>query len=217
MSAPDANDVLDRAPVIPVATFAETEQALPAAEGLLRGGIGIIEVTLRTPAGLAAIERIRAEIPEMLVGAGTVWGPDDWVRAEEAGAQFVVSPGAPAALVSSARLRGIPWLPGAQTPTEMYALVEAGYRAIKFFPAASAGGIQALRAVAAVLPGVRFCPTGGITADNASAYLALSAVPCVGGSWLLPQDAVTSGDRKRITDLARAAGSLGRRGGLPIR
>jgi 2-dehydro-3-deoxyphosphogluconate aldolase/(4S)-4-hydroxy-2-oxoglutarate aldolase len=199
------DQVLTRSKVIPVATIEDANQASAIGDALLRGGIGIIEVTLRTASALQVIEHLRQDQPDMIVGAGTVWTAEDWVRAESAGAQFMVSPGAPEALVRSAAMQAVPYLPGAQTPTEVHALVEAGFDAIKFFPAGSAGGVAALKAMSAVFPGVRFCPTGGVSLSNMADYLALRSVPCVGGSWLLPAQALADGDWARVSELAREA------------
>jgi 2-dehydro-3-deoxyphosphogluconate aldolase/(4S)-4-hydroxy-2-oxoglutarate aldolase len=196
---------LQRSRVIPVASIPDALHAEAIGEALLEGGISIIEVTLRTRDAFAAIRALRQSCPDLLVGAGTVWTPQDWVMAEEAGAQFIVSPGAPVPLVDSGLHRRIPYLPGAQTPTEVAALAHAGYEAVKFFPAATAGGVDALRALAAVFPAMRFCPTGGITVDNARQYLALSCVPCVGGSWLLSRDLLEQRDWARVRSLARDA------------
>ncbi|MEM9386864.1 MAG: bifunctional 4-hydroxy-2-oxoglutarate aldolase/2-dehydro-3-deoxy-phosphogluconate aldolase [Pseudomonadota bacterium] len=200
--------VLERSRVVPVASIPDATYAVAIGEALMQGGVQIIEVTLRTRDALAAIEALRRELPDLLVGAGTVWTAHDWVLAEEAGAQFIVSPGSPPELVASARRRRLPYLPGAQTPTEVASLVASGYTAAKFFPAGPAGGVSALKAMSAVFPGIRFCPTGGISLDTAPQYLALGAVPCVGGSWLLPREAVDGRDWSGIAELARGVREL---------
>jgi 2-dehydro-3-deoxyphosphogluconate aldolase/(4S)-4-hydroxy-2-oxoglutarate aldolase len=202
-TTPMMTQVLHKSRVIPVATIEDADHAQAIGESLLEGGVGVIEVTLRTRQALRAIERLRRDVPEMMVGAGTVWTAEDWVQAESAGAQFIVSPGAPVELVQSARLGRMPYLPGAQTATEVQALAAAGYDAVKFFPAAPAGGVAALKALSAVFPGMRFCPTGGISPDNASSYLSLACVPCVGGSWLLPAATLEAKEWSVVAALAR--------------
>ncbi len=201
-------DILDLAPVMPVVVVQEAESAVPLARALVAGGLPGIEVTLRTPAALEAIERIAAEVPEAVVGAGTVVTPDQARAAAGAGARFLVSPGCTDALASAMADTGLPFLPGVSTVSEAMALLERGVSEMKFFPAEAAGGAAFLKSLTGPLPQVRFCPTGGITADSAPAYLALPNVGCVGGSWLTPADAVASGDWERITDLARRAAVL---------
>lgn len=201
-------DILDLAPVMPVVVVQEAESAVPLARALVAGGLPGIEVTLRTPAALEAIERIAAEVPEAVVGAGTVVTPDQARAAAGAGARFLVSPGCTDALASAMADTGLPFLPGVSTVSEAMALLERGVSEMKFFPAEAAGGAAFLKSLTGPLPQVRFCPTGGITADSAPAYLALPNVGCVGGSWLTPADAVASGDWERITGLARRAASL---------
>ncbi len=203
MTGLEVDNVLHRARVIPVVTLSDVAEAVPLAQALLNGGIGTIEITLRSESALDGIAAIRREVPLMLVGAGTVWTPHQWRQCEAAGAQFVVSPGAPAALLQSAPSRALPYLPGAQTPTEVAALVSAGFKAVKFFPAESAGGIPALRALSAVFDGLQFCPTGGINPQTARDYLALESVPCVGGSWLAQSDLVRDKRWHDITAMAR--------------
>ena len=198
-------DILDLAPVMPVVVVQEAESAVPLARALVAGGLPGIEVTLRTPAALEAIERIAAEVPEAVVGAGTVVTPGQARAAAGAGARFLVSPGGTDALASAMADTGLPFLPGVSTVSEAMALLERGVSEMKFFPAEAAGGAAFLKSLTGPLPQVRFCPTGGITADSAPAYLALPNVGCVGGSWLTPADAVASGDWERITGLARRA------------
>lgn len=197
------DEVMQRSRVIPVASIPDATWAEPLGQALLDGGVSVIEVTLRTRDAFAAIRTLRRQLPELLVGAGTVWTPQDWVMAEEAGAQFIVSPGAPALLVQSAPHRRLPYLPGAQTATEVAGLVQAGFEAVKFFPAITAGGVAALRSLSAVLPSVRFCPTGGINQDNAHQFLALACVPCVGGSWMVAPDLLERRDWAAIATMAR--------------
>jgi 2-dehydro-3-deoxyphosphogluconate aldolase/(4S)-4-hydroxy-2-oxoglutarate aldolase len=201
-------DLLRISPVIPVVVIEDAGQAVPLARALCRGGIGIVEVTLRTPAALAAIERIAGEVPEIVVGAGTVTTPERATAAHRAGAAFLVTPGAPAGLLRAAVQTGLPVLPGASTLTEMMTLLENGQRAVKFFPADAAGGVGYLRAVAGPLPEVEFCPTGGISAANATSYLQLPNVGCVGGSWLTPASACAAADWPTVERLAADAAAL---------
>ncbi|GIF78525.1 bifunctional 4-hydroxy-2-oxoglutarate aldolase/2-dehydro-3-deoxy-phosphogluconate aldolase [Asanoa siamensis] len=203
-----ARELLAVSPVIPVVVVEAPADAVPMAEALLRGGVGIIEITLRTPDALAAIAAVARILPGMRVGAGTVVTPDQVEAARAAGATFLVSPGATDALVEAALASGLPFLPGAGTVSEMLALRERGLDTLKFFPAVPSGGRSYLSAVAGPLPDLAFCPTGGITAETAAEWLALPNVGCVGGSWLTPSDAVRAGDWNRIEELARAATGL---------
>jgi 2-dehydro-3-deoxyphosphogluconate aldolase/(4S)-4-hydroxy-2-oxoglutarate aldolase len=195
-------------PVMPVVTISDLRNAVPLARALIAGGVRAIEVTLRTPDALEAIRLIAAEVPDAVVGAGTLIEPRQINEALEAGAAFLVSPGVTEALVAEAQLSNAPLLPGAATASEVMYLLEAGFAFQKFFPAAAAGGVAALSALAGPLPQVRFCPTGGISANDAPAYLRLKNVLCVGGSWLAPADAVAAGDWDRIRSIARAAAGL---------
>jgi 2-dehydro-3-deoxyphosphogluconate aldolase/(4S)-4-hydroxy-2-oxoglutarate aldolase len=201
-------DVLDVSPVIPVVVVESAEQAVPLAQALLRGGIPIIEITLRSEAGLAAIEAVAAEVEGMVVGAGTVLTPEQVAQVRDAGAQFLVTPGSPPRLLEAAVGSGLPLLAGAGTLTEMLTLAEAGLTAMKFFPAEASGGRTYLSAVAGPCPHLRFCPTGGVTPANARDYLALPNVGCVGGSWLTPKDALARGDWARVEALAAQAAAL---------
>jgi len=205
-----SSQLLAVAPVIPVVVLPDAAAAIPLAESLRRGGIGVVEVTLRTAAGLEALRRIASEVPGMIVGAGTVTTPSAAEDARAAGAQFLVTPGATPALVDAAQATGLPILPGAATVSEVLALVERGLTNLKFFPAEASGGLPYLASVASVLPDVAFCPTGGIAASTAADYLALPNVACVGGSWLTPPDAVAAGDWELVEKLAREAYGLGR-------
>ncbi|KPQ08249.1 MAG: bifunctional 2-dehydro-3-deoxyphosphogluconate aldolase / (4S)-4-hydroxy-2-oxoglutarate aldolase Eda [Rhodobacteraceae bacterium HLUCCA12] len=198
-----------RAPVIPVLVIDDPRHAAPLAQALVAGGLPVLEVTLRTPAALEAIAAI-ADVPGAIVGAGTVLGGHDAARAQAAGAAFAVSPGATPALVAACVARGLPLLPGAATASEVMALLDDGYRMLKFFPAQAAGGTALLRAWHSPLPRVRFCPTGGIGPANASDYLALPNVACVGGSWVAPEKMVKDGDWDGITRLARETAALSR-------
>jgi 2-dehydro-3-deoxyphosphogluconate aldolase/(4S)-4-hydroxy-2-oxoglutarate aldolase len=195
-------------PVIPVLVIDDAATAVPLAQALVAGGLGILEITLRTPAALEVIRAIASEVEEAVVGAGTVLTPAQYRDAERAGARFVVSPGATDAVLSAARASTVPLLPAAATATEVMRLLEQGYRFLKFFPAELAGGPAYLKALASPLPAARFCPTGGIDAARAPEYLNLSNVVCVGGSWVAPAKAVAAGDWQQITRLARAAAAL---------
>lgn len=197
-------------PVIPVLKIARIEDAVPLARALARGGLPAVEVTLRTPVALDAIRAIAANVPEAIVGAGTILNAGQFAAAEMAGARFIVSPGFTQALASAADTSTTPLLPGAITPSEMMLAAEAGYSLLKFFPAEQAGGIAFLKALASPFSGIKFCPTGGIEATNAPAYLALGNVACVGGSWVAPDALVAAGKWDEITALAQQAALLKR-------
>jgi 2-dehydro-3-deoxyphosphogluconate aldolase / (4S)-4-hydroxy-2-oxoglutarate aldolase len=202
--------ILSLSPVVPVLVFRDADHAVPAARALLRGGLRVLEVTLRTPAALEALRRIAAEVPEAVVGAGTVLRASQLDEAKAAGAGFCVSPGFTPELLAAARGAGMPLLPGASTPAECMMLLDQGYRHLKFFPAEASGGIALLKALASPLAEVTFCPTGGIDLARARDYLALPNVACIGGSWLTPADALEAGDWGRIETLAREAAALAR-------
>ncbi|MEU5833758.1 bifunctional 4-hydroxy-2-oxoglutarate aldolase/2-dehydro-3-deoxy-phosphogluconate aldolase [Streptomyces diacarni] len=210
MSSPAAPSVLDLAPVIPVVVLDDVEDAVPLARALVAGGLPAIEVTLRTPAAPAAIRAIAEAVPEAVVGAGTVLGPDNVREAVEAGARFLVSPGWTDTLLEAMRASGVPFLPGVSTTSEVVALLERGVREMKFFPAEAAGGTAYLKSLASPLPQARFCPTGGVSAANAGSYLALPNVACVGGTWMLPGDALAAKDWNRVEALAAQAATAGR-------
>ena len=194
--------ILERAPVLPVLNIERVEHAVPLARALLAGGLPVLEVTLRSDAALEAIARIRAEVPEALVGAGTVLSPADLEHVASAGAVFAISPGATDRLYSAAAGASIPFIPAAATASELMRGLEHGYRRFKFFPAVAAGGVAALKSFAGPFPQARFCPTGGIGIDSADAWLALANVITVGGSWMAPAAAVAGGDWARISALA---------------
>jgi 2-dehydro-3-deoxyphosphogluconate aldolase/(4S)-4-hydroxy-2-oxoglutarate aldolase len=194
--------------VVPVVVVQEAAHAVPLARALALGGIGVMEVTLRSDAALDAIERIVSEVPDMQVGAGTVTTVGQVKAVARAGAAFVVTPGSPFSLMDAVEDLGLPVLPGAGTVTEMMRLRDLGITLQKFFPAEASGGTAFLRAVSGPLPELQFCPTGGISALNGADYLGLANVACVGGSWLTPQDAVASGDWSRVERLAREASAL---------
>lgn len=195
------------APVIPVLVIHDIAHARPLAEALVAGGLPVLEVTLRTPCALDAIEAMAA-VPGAQVGAGTVLSAHDAARARAAGAGFAVSPGATDTLIAACAAQGLPLLPGAATATEVMALLEKGYRTMKFFPAGPAGGPAMLKALGGPLPQVTFCPTGGVSPGNAADYLSLSNVACVGGSWVAPAEAMANGDWALIEALARDAAAL---------
>jgi 2-dehydro-3-deoxyphosphogluconate aldolase/(4S)-4-hydroxy-2-oxoglutarate aldolase len=202
-------DVMNISPVIPVVVIDDVADAVPLARALARGGVRIMEITLRTEAGLGAIERVAAEVPETTVGAGTVTTPEEATAAQRAGARFVVTPGATDRLLGAVLDTGLPLLAGASTLTEILRLREQGQQVAKFFPAEAAGGVAYLKAVAGPVPDVSFCPTGGITPGNAAEYLALANVACVGGSWLTPRAEVRAGNWAEIERLAGEAAALG--------
>ena len=197
--------LLRMSPVIAIVTIDDVAHAAPLAQALIDGGVMSIEVTMRTPAALGAIEAIRAKVPEACVAAGTVLTPDDVKSAERAGAQFFVSPGASPRLINAMEKSDVPWLPGSASASEAMAMFERGYRLQKFFPAESAGGVDFLRSLAAPLPKIMFCPTGGIRAQAAANYLELPNVICIGGSWLSPAAMLRDNDWNGITALAKAA------------
>jgi 2-dehydro-3-deoxyphosphogluconate aldolase / (4S)-4-hydroxy-2-oxoglutarate aldolase len=202
-------DIMKVAPVIPVLIVEQLEHAVPLAQALCAGGLK--EVTLRTSAALAAIEAMRKAVPDAIVGVGTLTKPDDFVRAQDAGAQFGVSPGLTADLAQAARQANYPLLPGVMTPAEVIFARSQGFTALKLFPAMQAGGIGMLQAMSSPFSDVVFCPTGGITRDTASDFLALPNVLCVGGSWVAPSKMVAAGDWKGIEALAREASLLPRK------
>ena len=207
----DIAAIATRAPVIPVLTIETQETAIPLARALVRGGLPVLEITLRTKIALEALRRIVAEVPEAIVGAGTVLDPEQLDQVQRAGARFAVSPGCTDVLARAARSAGLPFLPGVQTVSEAMALADLGFEVLKFFPADAAGGLTWIKAVGAPLSGVQFCPTGGITAETAPGYLALPNVACVGGSWVAPRVAVATGDWQSVERLAAAAAILKRR------
>ncbi|GGX17653.1 bifunctional 4-hydroxy-2-oxoglutarate aldolase/2-dehydro-3-deoxy-phosphogluconate aldolase [Streptomyces noursei] len=206
---PSSPSVLDLAPVIPVVVLQDAADAVPLARALVAGGLPAIEVTLRTPAALDAISAIADEVPEAAVGAGTLLAPEQVAAAGAAGARFLVSPGWSPRLLGALRDSGLPFLPGVSTTSEVVTLLDEGVTELKFFPAEAAGGTAYLRSLAAPLPQARFCPTGGIGPASAPSYLALPNVGCVGGTWMLPADALAAKDWARVEGLAREAAALG--------
>ncbi len=199
------DSVLKLGPVIPVIVLHDISQAVPLARALVAGGIRVLEMTLRTPVALDALRCIAEQVPDAVLGAGTLTHPEQCYAARQAGAQFGVSPGINARLSQAAHQSGLPLLPGVATPSEILLALEHGHQQLKFFPAENHGGTAALRAWHGPFPDVRFCPTGGITANNARDYLALPNVVCVGGSWLTPPTLLAAGDWNGITELAQRA------------
>lgn len=200
--------VMQDAPVIPVIVLHDVAYAVPMARALVAGGIRMLEVTLRTPQALACMEAIAREVPEAVLGAGTVRSQADAQAAVNAGARFAVSPGYTSALGQACRALGLPLLPGVATGSEIMQAQADGYQQLKFFPALQAGGLAMLKAWSGPFFDVDFCPTGGLTPENAPQFLALPNVRCVGGSWLVPADALAAGDWARITALAAQAKGL---------
>ncbi|MEU5213911.1 bifunctional 4-hydroxy-2-oxoglutarate aldolase/2-dehydro-3-deoxy-phosphogluconate aldolase [Streptomyces sp. NPDC020742] len=205
---PTAPSVLGLAPVIPVVELDDAADAVPLARALVTGGLPAIEVTLRTAAALDAIRAIADRVPEAVVGAGTLLTPEHVAAAGAVGAQFLVSPGWSPRLLRAMRDSGIPFLPGVSTASEVVTLLDEGVTELKFFPAEAAGGTGYLRSLAAPLPRARFFATGGITPASAPAYLALPNVGCVGGSWMLPDEALAAKDWDRVRRLAQQAAAL---------
>jgi len=203
-------EVLRQGPVVPVMVIHKLEHAVPLANALLAGGIRVLEITLRTPVAVESIRVLRREVPDAIVGAGTVTCEEELDAVAEAGAVFAISPGLTAELLDAANRGPIPLIPGIATISELMTGMARGYDHFKFFPAEAAGGVRMVQAIAGPFPGITFCPTGGITSANYREYLALGNVACVGGSWVAPQGAMDQGDWARITSLAREA--VGRSG-----
>lgn len=201
------DEILQQAPVVPVLAVADPDDAIPLAQTLVAAGLPVLEITLRTPAALEVIRRMR-DVPGAIVGAGTVLMTEDLAAVESAGAAFAISPGGTDALYAAARNADIPLLPGIATASELMRGLEHGYKRFKFFPAESSGGIAALKGFSGPFAQVKFCPTGGIDAAKAPAYLALPNVITIGGSWMVPNDALATKDWARIGALAKAAAAL---------
>ena len=206
----DIAGIVALAPVIPVLTIERAADAVPLARALVKGGLRVLEITLRTPVALEALAAIADQVPGVIAGVGTVLTARQFEQAQRAGARFAVSPGCTPALTAAAGSAGLPYLPGVQTVSEAMALAEQGFRLLKLFPADTVGGIAWLRAVVAPLQELRFCPTGGVTADTAPAYLALANVACIGGSWVTPKDAVAGRNWAMVERLAVVAAALKR-------
>ena len=201
-------EIVGLAPVIPVLTVTDIEHAVPLARALVAGGLRVLEVTLRTPVALAAIEAMRKAVPDAVVGAGTLTRPIDFAAADRAGALFGVTPGLTPELAAASRGARFPLLPGVMTPSELISARAAGFNVLKLFPAQQAGGLGMLQALGGPFPDVLFCPTGGITRATAPEYLALANVVCVGGSWFAPKPMLAAGDWAGIEALARDAAAL---------
>ncbi len=201
-------DIMRASPVIPVIAIDDIRHAVPLAQALVAGGIRVLEVTLRTVHGLPAIRAIAEQVPQAIIGVGTLTQPEEFIAARDAGAVFGVSPGLTPALIAAAKRSGLPLLPGVMTPSEVMVARESGFLQLKLFPAVPAGGVGMLNAIAGPLPDVMFCPTGGISIDTAPQFLQCKNVACVGGSWLTPKELVQAGDWERITVLARQASAL---------
>jgi 2-dehydro-3-deoxyphosphogluconate aldolase/(4S)-4-hydroxy-2-oxoglutarate aldolase len=210
MPLPDPTELLARTPVVPVLTIERLADAVPLARALVAGGLPVLEVTLRAPVALDAVQAIVSEVAQSIVGVGTVTEVPDIRLALSARARFLVSPGTPPQLTAALAQAPVPVLPGCATVSEAMALAAHGFPVVKFFPAEAAGGLNFLKAIAAPLPNLKFFPTGGIDQRNASAYLALPNVVAVGGSWVAPKEAVATRDFARITKLAREAAKLKR-------
>lgn len=199
-----AREILTTGPVVPVMVIQNIEDAVPLAQALVSGGIRVLEITLRTPVALDAIAMIADQVEGAIVGAGTVMTPEQLLAVEQAGATFAISPGLTPRLLEAASHVNIPLIPGIASISELMVGMEYGLDCFKFFPAEAAGGIPMLKSIAGPVPGATFCPTGGISPQNYRAYLALSNVACVGGSWIAPTDAIEAKDWARITQLAEA-------------
>lgn len=205
---PTIHDILALGPVMPVIVIDDSQHAVPLAEALLRGGLRTIEITLRTAAAIDSIRAVAAACPDITIGAGTVTRPDLAVAARDAGAAFAVSPGTTQAVIDGCRAADLPLLPGASSVSEIMALQEAGFAAVKFFPANAAGGTGFIKSLISPLPGISVCPTGGITEATAPDWLALANVPCVGGSWVAPQADIAAGSFDAIAARASVAATL---------
>ncbi|MEJ2500175.1 MAG: bifunctional 4-hydroxy-2-oxoglutarate aldolase/2-dehydro-3-deoxy-phosphogluconate aldolase [Campylobacterales bacterium] len=198
-------ELFNVSPVVPVVVLENENDAVPLAEALLEGGVGIMEITLRSDAALASIEAIAKAVPEMQVGAGTVLGIDDLLRVRDAGGQFSFSPGISPELLEASAEKCITFIPGVATASEVMAAINAGITGCKLFPATAVGGIDLLKGFAGPFPEMRFCPTGGIHPGNMNGFLALPNVDCIGGSWIVPKTAVRAGEFVKVTELCREA------------
>ncbi len=198
-------DVLNAGPVVPVIVIKKIEHAVPLAKALLKGGVKVLEVTLRSEVAIEAIRRISREVPEAIVGAGTVASPEDLQAVAEAGAVFAISPGLTPTLLTAANQGSIALIPGISTASELMFGMEMGYTEFKFFPAEAAGGVQMLKSIGGPFPRITFCPTGGISLKNFKDYLALANVACVGGSWIVPSQSIENEDWDAIAELTEQA------------
>ncbi|MBU2877181.1 MULTISPECIES: bifunctional 4-hydroxy-2-oxoglutarate aldolase/2-dehydro-3-deoxy-phosphogluconate aldolase [Aliiglaciecola] len=200
-----SQEIFSQGPVVPVLVIKNIEHAVPVAKALIKGGIKVLEVTLRTEIALDVIKKIATEVPEAIIGAGTVTNEAQLKQVEEAGAIFAISPGMTTSLLEAGKRCSISLIPGIASISELMTGLDIGYTHFKFFPAEASGGIKALKSIGGPFPDITFCPTGGIGPNNYLDYLALPNVQCAGGSWLVPDDAVEAGDWDRITELAKAA------------
>ncbi|WQU33025.1 bifunctional 4-hydroxy-2-oxoglutarate aldolase/2-dehydro-3-deoxy-phosphogluconate aldolase [Helicobacter pylori] len=198
-------EVLQISPIVPVVVIENIKDAVPLAQSLIEGGIPIIEVTLRSSCALEAIELIAKNVPKMHVGAGTILNPTQLEQAQNRGAEFLISPGLTIKLLEHAKKKDMPLIPGVSSSSEVMQALELGYNALKFFPAEYCGGVKLLNAFNGPFKGVKFCPTGGISADNMRSYLNLENVLCVGGSWLTPKDLIQNKEWDKITEICKRA------------
>lgn len=198
-------EVLQISPIVPVVVIEDLKDAVPLAQSLIEGGIPIIEVTLRSSCALEAIELIAKNVPKMRVGAGTILNPTQLEQAQNRGAEFLISPGLTIKLLEHAKKKNMPLIPGVSSSSEVMQALELGYNALKFFPAEYCGGVKLLNAFNGPFKGVKFCPTGGISADNMRSYLNLENVLCVGGSWLTPKDLIQNKEWDKITEICKRA------------
>ncbi|WP_121070168.1 bifunctional 4-hydroxy-2-oxoglutarate aldolase/2-dehydro-3-deoxy-phosphogluconate aldolase [Helicobacter pylori] len=202
-------EVLQISPIVPVVVVEDIKDAVPLAQSLIEGGIPIIEVTLRSSCALEAIELIAKNVPKMRVGAGTILNPTQLEQAQNRGAEFLISPGLTIKLLEHAKKKDMPLIPGVSSSSEVMQALELGYSALKFFPAEYCGGVKLLNAFNGPFKGVKFCPTGGISADNMRSYLDLENVLCVGGSWLTPKNLIQNKEWDKITGICKRALALG--------
>ncbi|MFT5674988.1 MAG: 2-dehydro-3-deoxyphosphogluconate aldolase/(4S)-4-hydroxy-2-oxoglutarate aldolase [Paraglaciecola sp.] len=200
-----SQEIFSQGPIVPVLVISDVATAVPIAKALIAGGIRVLEVTLRTASALEVIAKIAKEVPEALIGAGTVTNRTQLKQVQDAGALFAISPGMTPDLLEAGNEGDIALIPGISSISELMKAIDFGYTHLKFFPAEASGGVKALKAIGGPFPDIAFCPTGGISPDNYQSYLALPNVRCAGGSWLVPEDAVQAGDWDRITELAKQA------------
>jgi 2-dehydro-3-deoxyphosphogluconate aldolase/(4S)-4-hydroxy-2-oxoglutarate aldolase len=200
-----SEEIFSQGPVVPVLVIKDVEHAVPLAKALIAGGIRVLEVTLRTDAALEVIAKIAKEVPEAIIGAGTVTNREQLQQVIDAGAKFAISPGLTTDLLKAGNEGSIALIPGISSISELMTAVDHGYTHLKFFPAEASGGVKALKAIGGPFPDIKFCPTGGISPSNYNDYLALPSVRCAGGSWLAPEEAMINGDWDKITELAKQA------------
>lgn len=200
-----SEEIFSQGPVVPVLVIKDVEHAVPLAKALIAGGIRVLEVTLRTEAALEVIAKIAKEVPEAIIGAGTVTNRAQLQQVIDAGAKFAISPGLTSDLLKAGNEGNIALIPGISSISELMTALDHGYTHLKFFPAEASGGVKALKAIGGPFPNIKFCPTGGISPSNYNDYLALPSVCCAGGSWLAPEEAMINGDWDKITELAKQA------------